>query len=96
MDRFKLDELLVVICFAGISGLFLQLILSAVGIDTPGGYTGAFVTLATAPVGIAAGSKVLSKRDDPPDDDPPSPVEQERTARDDQKQKRSDLLAVAV
>lgn len=105
MDRFRRDELLVIVCFAGVVGLFLQLAFQSLGLPTKDVLTGAFITLATIPFVGAAAERWWSKRG-PDDEDPPAPgpLEMDESQADritrrsnEQRQQRSDMdLAVAV
>lgn len=103
MDRFSRDELRVIVCFAGIAGLFFQLIAQTVfGADVSSGLTGGFITLSTLPVVDSAWEKFSSKRGptDPPE--PPSSStpesQRERITRrsDEQHSERSDFESLAV
>ena len=70
MGAFSRDELRVIVCFAGIFGLFVQLIAqSFFGAEVGAGLTGTFGTLATLPVVDSAVERYSSKRGpgDPPD-----------------------------
>lgn len=105
MSAFSRDQLRVIVCFAGIFGLFVQLIAqSFFGAEVGAGLTGTFGTLATLPVVDSAVERYSSKRGptDPPD--PPPPVEEESTTdritrrSDEQQRERSgmDLLVAGA
>lgn len=105
MSNLNRDQLRVVVCFAGIFGLFVQLIAqSFFGAEVGAGLTGTFGTLATLPVVDSAVERYSSKRGptDPPD--PPPPVEEESTTdritrrSDEQQRERSgmDLLVAGA
>lgn len=103
MRNFSRDELRVVVCFAGIAGLFFQLLAQTVlGAEVGQGLTGAFVTLATLPLADAALEKFSSKRGptDPPDSPPPAPPESTsegiKRRSDIQHQERSDFESLMV
>lgn len=95
-----------IVCFAGIFGLFVQLIAqSFFGAEVGAGLTGTFGTLATLPVVDSAVERFSTKRgpNDPPDDPPPPVPDEtgsERITRrsDEQQRERSgmDLLVAAA
>ena len=63
-----------IVCFAGIFGLFVQLIAqSFFGAEVGAGLTGTFGTLATLPVVDSAVEKFSTKRGPANPGDPPSP-----------------------
>lgn len=75
MSNFTRDELRVIVCFAGIFGLFVQLLAQTIfGAEVAAGLTGTFGTLATLPVVDSAVEKFAGKRGptDPPLDPPSS------------------------
>lgn len=72
MSNLKRDELRVIVCFAGIAGLFIQLLAQTFMNATVGqGLTGSFVTLVALSIGDAAWERYASKRgpSDPPQSD---------------------------
>lgn len=73
MGAFSRDQLRVIVCFAGIFGLFFQLVAETVfGASIGAGLTGTFGTLATLPFVDSAVEKFSSKRGPSDPDDPPS------------------------
>lgn len=74
MSNLDRDRLRVIVCFAGLFGLFFQLIAETVfGATIGGGLTGTFGTLATLPVVDSAVEKFSTKRGPADPGDPPSP-----------------------
>lgn len=76
MSNLKRDELRVIVCFAGIAGLFIQLLAQTfLGATVGAGLTGSFVTLVSLAIGDAAWERYASKRGPsdplPPDESPP-------------------------
>lgn len=86
MSKLKRDELRVIVCFAGIAGLFFQLIAQTVfGAVIGSGLTGSFVTLVTVAIGDAAWERYTTKRgtdpelpSSPPKEPSSSPTTQQR------------------
>ena len=77
MSNLNRDQLRVVVCFAGLFGLFVQLLAQTFfGAEVGSGLTGTFGTLATLPVVDGAVERYTAKRGpgppDPPQDGPSS------------------------
>lgn len=73
MSTLNRDQLRVVVCFAGLFGLFVQLLAQTFfGAEVGAGLTGTFGTLATLPVVDGAVERYSAKRGPGPPD-PPSP-----------------------
>ena len=109
MSNLDRDRLRVIVCFAGLFGLFFQLFAETVfGATIGAGLTGTFGTLATLPVVDSAVERYSSKRQGPPPDPseppslPPPPTYPEVTATQPppsdppQEHSRIESLAVAV
>ena len=85
MSTLNRDQLRVIVCFAGIFGLLVQLFAQTFfGAEIGAGLTGTFGTLATLPIVDGAAERYLSKRDpgdpgDPPDG--PSPPTRDPSSR---------------
>ena len=74
MSDLNRDQLRVVVCFAGIFGLFFQLVAETVfGASVGAGLTGTFGTLATLPVVDGAVERYTAKRDPGGPPDGPTP-----------------------
>ena len=104
MSNLDRDRLRVIVCFAGLFGLFFQLIAETVfGASVGSGLTGTFGTLATLPWLDSAIERYSQKRGpaDPPDPpSPPSPMSHDqappRPSDPPTERSRIESLAVAV
>ena len=101
MSNLNRDQLRVVVCFAGIFGLFFQLVAETVfGASVGAGLTGTFGTLATLPVVDGAVERYTAKRDPGEPPDGPSPpgggFTPTRQLRSEQRPDDSDIRLWAV
>lgn len=102
MTKLKRDELRVIVCFAGIFGLFFQLLAQTfLGAEVGQGLTGSFVTLVTLAIADSAWEKFTGKRGPSDPGDPPTSTEDASSSpsqhqRKDLSTERSEFESLAV